>query len=51
MENVIVSNEQGGEARTLINHPIVQHYQEEVAEDKIKMCPCDDYDVCDYDAS
>ena len=49
MENVMVSNEQGGKARTLIKHPIVQFYEREVSQE-MKSCPCTDCDPCDYEA-
>ncbi|MBU1255946.1 hypothetical protein KKH35_03690 [Patescibacteria group bacterium] len=49
MENAVAVAEQVEVMGTLIDHPIVQFYEQEVAHE-IKMCPCDDCDPCDYEA-
>ncbi len=36
--------------KNLVEHPIVDFYLKEVLTDSV-MCPCADYEVCDYDAN
>ncbi len=47
---VIVATAERVEEMRLVEHPIVDFYVKEVQGASMK-CPCDDYEVCDYDAS
>ena len=49
MENAITTIRQDEAMGTLIDHPIVEFYEQEVSQE-IKMCSCDDCDPCDYEA-
>ena len=48
MENSVQTN--ASPERDLVEHPIVDSYFKEVLNDSVA-CPCDDYEVCDYDAN
>lgn len=50
MGDVVTVTEQAEVMGTLIDHPIIDFYTKEVQADSI-ICSCDDYEVCDYDAS
>lgn len=49
MEGAVAITKRVEEMGTLIDHPILRFYEEEVSQE-IKMCPCDDCDPCDYEA-
>jgi len=49
MGDVVAVTEQIEVIGTLIDHPILRFYEEEVSQE-IATCDCDDCDPCDYEA-